>query len=124
MCTPLAGKHFFVLCFLFVVVCFVSEDVSFTELSTLTKSPRANLHVVGLLRFMSDINQPSLPTAFFFILFSCLFLSLWSFRLYFIPQILPTTLRFLTVFFRSYLGLIGPFNCISCLLYTSDAADE
>ena len=28
-------------------------------------SPRAQLHVVGMLRFMSDINQPSLPTPFY-----------------------------------------------------------
>ena len=32
------------------------------------------------------------------ILFLCLFLSLWPFRLYFIPHILTTTLRFLTLF--------------------------
>ena len=29
-------------------------------------SPRAHLLVVGMLLFMSDINQPSLPTPFFF----------------------------------------------------------
>ena len=54
---------------------------------------------------------PSLPTLF--ILFLCLFLSLWSFHLYFIPWIRPTTLRFLTLFPRSYFCLIGPFNYIS-----------
>ena len=44
----------------------------------------ANLLVVGLLRFLFlDINQPSLPTLF--ILFLCLFLTLWPFQLYFIP---------------------------------------
>ena len=48
-----------------------------------------------------------------FILSFCLFLSLWPFQLYTIPYILPTTLRFLTLFFRSYLRLIGPFNYIS-----------
>ena len=35
-----------------------------------------------MLRFMSDINQPSLPTLF--ILFVVLFLSSWPFQLYFI----------------------------------------
>ena len=51
------------------------------------------------------------------ILFLCLFLSMWPFQLYFIPSILPTTLRFLTLFFRTYLCLIGPFNYI--FLYES-----
>ena len=36
----------------------------------LLESPRANPHVVGMLRFMSDINQPSLPTPFYSILVS------------------------------------------------------
>ena len=49
--------------------------------------------------YFSDINQPSLPTLFFLILFLCPFMSLWSFKLYFIPWILPTTHRFLTPFF-------------------------
>ena len=31
-------------------------------------SPRANLLVVGMLRFMSDINQPSLPTPIYSVL--------------------------------------------------------
>ena len=33
-------------------------------------SPRAHLHVVGMLRFMSDINEPSLPTPFYSVLMS------------------------------------------------------
>ena len=33
-------------------------------------SPRAHLHVVGMLRVMSDINQPSLPTPFYSVLVS------------------------------------------------------
>ena len=33
-------------------------------------SPRAHLHVVGVLQFMSDINQPSLPTPFYSVLVS------------------------------------------------------
>ena len=65
--------------------------------------------------YVLEINQPSLPTSFTW--FMCLFLSLWLFHLYFIPQILPTTLHFLTLFFLSYFCVIGPFNCIS--LYES-----
>ena len=33
-------------------------------------SPRAHLHVVGMVRFMSDTNQPSLPTPFYSVLVS------------------------------------------------------
>ena len=72
------------------------------------KSPRAHLHMVGMLQFIPDINQPSLPTLFYSILVSLL--SSWPFQLYFILQLLPTTLRSLTLFFWSYLCLIGPFN--------------
>ena len=58
-----------------------------------------------------DVNQPSLPTPFYSVLVSLsVFMALST---AFIPLILPTTLRFLTLFFRSYLCLIGPFNCIS-----------
>ena len=32
--------------------------------------PWAHFHVVGMLRFMSDINQPSLPTPFYSVLVS------------------------------------------------------
>ena len=35
---------------------------------------------------------------------------LWLFQLYLIPQSLPTTLCFLTLFFWSYFCLIGPFQ--------------
>ena len=31
-------------------------------------SPWAHLHVVGMLQFMFDINQPSLPTPFYSVL--------------------------------------------------------
>ena len=61
--------------------------------------------------YVLDINHLSLPTLF--IPFLCLFLSLWPFHLYFIPQILPTTLGFLTLFLWSHFCLIGPFNYIS-----------
>ena len=63
---------------LYVICCLKHRD---TE--PLSGSPWSHLHVVGMLRFMSAINQPSLPTPF--ILFLCLFLSLWPFQLYFIP---------------------------------------
>ena len=66
------------------------------------ESPQAHLHSVGMLQFMSDINHLSLPTPLYSVLAS---------------TILPTTLLFLTLFFRSYLRLIGPFNFIS--LYES-----
>ena len=59
--------------------------------------------------YVFGIDQPSLPIPFF-ILFLCLFLSLRPIQSYFIPNILPTTLRFLTLFSRSYLCLIGPLN--------------
>ena len=39
------------------------------------KSPRAHLHVVGMLRFMSHINQPSLPTL---LSCSCVYFSLYG----------------------------------------------
>ena len=41
-----------------------------------------------------------------------LFLSLRSFQLYFFPWILPTTLHFLTLFFRCCFCLIGLFNFV------------
>ena len=48
-------------------------DILFLDISILkylfSQSPRAHLHVVGMLRFMPDINQLILPTPFLF--FSC-----------------------------------------------------
>ena len=60
--------------------------------------------------YVLDIIQLGLPTLF--LLFLCLFLSLWPFQLYFIPRILPTTLCFLFRFFWSYFCLNCPFNYI------------
>ena len=74
--------------------------------------PRAHLHTVGMLQFMS-LTHTNQACPLLFILFLCLLPSLWPFQLYF----LPTTLCFLTLFFRSYFCLIGPFNYIS--LYES-----
>ena len=67
-----------------VAFCFGAE-ADIRELSTLstsvpTGSPSRGGIVAG---YIFDINQPSLPTPFN--LFLCLFLSLWPFRLYFIP---------------------------------------
>ena len=70
---------------------------------TVYESPWANLHVVAMFRFMSDRNQPSLPSPLYSVL---VFL-----------VILPTALHFLTLFLRSYLCLINPFNNTS--LYES-----
>ena len=70
---------------------------------------RAHLHVPGL--------STNRACPILFILFLCLFLSLWPFQLYFIPLILPTTFRFLTLFFWSYFCLVGPFNYIYISFY-------
>ena len=71
--------------------------------------PRAHLHVVGMLPFMF-LTETNRACPLLFILFLCLFLSLWPFRVYFIPQILLTALSFLTLFFRSHFCPSGPFN--------------
>ena len=58
---------------------------------------------------------PSLPIPFYFVLVSvAVFIALSP---YFIPQMFPTTLRFLTLVFRSYFFLIDPLNYMS--LYQS-----
>ena len=50
-------------------------DFSLSWVQTL-RSPWAHLHVVGMLHFMSDINQLSLPTPFLFC--SCVCFSLYG----------------------------------------------
>ena len=45
-------------------VCFCS--VWFVWFCFVSMSPRTHLHMVRMLLFMSDINQPSLPTLFFY----------------------------------------------------------
>ena len=70
----------------------------------------AHLHVARMLRFMSDINQPSLPTPLYSVLvavsvstaLSAVFHSIIS------PNNSPFSLYFL-----SYPCLIGPFSYIS-----------
>ena len=46
------------------------------KVCVLQKSLRAHLHVVGMLQFISDINQPSLPTPFLFC--SCVYFCLYG----------------------------------------------
>ena len=61
--------------------------------------------------YVSDINQPSLPTPFYSVLVSIsVFMSLST---VFHSINSPNTLRFLTLYFRSYFCLIGPFNNVS-----------
>ena len=74
-------------------------------------SPRVHLHVVGMLRFMSDINQPSLPTPFYSVRVSISVFMALSTVFHFInsPDNSPRSLSALPV---SCL-LIGPFNCMS-----------
>ena len=60
-------------------------------------------------------NQLSLPTPFYSVLVSVSLFMALSTVFHLINS--PTTLRFLTLFFRSYFCLIGPFNYIS--LYES-----
>ena len=51
-----------------------------------------------------------------FLFCSCVYFCLYGpFHLYFIPSILPTTLRFLALLFQWYFCLIGPFSCISLM---------
>ena len=59
------------------------------RLNMLSSGSYTMVHAGSALRggdvtvYVIDVNQPSLPTLF--ILFLCLFLSLWPFNLYFIP---------------------------------------
>ena len=50
-----------------LVVC---SDDSYVPAGLLPKAPRACHHMVGVLWFMSDINQQSLPTPFYSVLLS------------------------------------------------------
>ena len=67
--------------------------------------------------YVFDINQPSLPTPFYFVLVSVSVFMALSTVFHSKKKNIPTTLRFLTLFFRSYLCLIGPCNYMS--LYES-----
>ena len=78
-------------------------------------SPVAQVHLVGMLRFMSDMNQLSLPTPFYSVLVSISVFTALSTVFHSINSL--DNSPFLTLFFRSYLCLIGPFSFIS--LYES-----
>ena len=61
--------------------------------------------------YVKDINQPSSPTPYYFVLVSVsVFMALST---VFHSIILTTILRFVTLFFRSYLCLLGPSNYLS-----------
>ena len=60
--------------------------------------------------YVFDMNQPSLPTPFYSVLMSTYVFMALPTVFHFILQ---TILRFLTLFFRSYFCLIGPFNYLS-----------
>ena len=76
--------------------------------------------------YVFDINQPSLPTPFFFffffffLLFLCLFL---SFNCISLHKFSHPTLCFLTQFFRSYFCLTGPFNYMYSFMKVSFSLD-
>ena len=76
------GRTHSVYCLSLVVCSFLFPVCLFlliwpVHLLLLLLSPRAHLHVVGMLRFMSDINQPSLPTPFCSVLVSvCVYVAL------------------------------------------------
>ena len=74
-------------------------------------SPRAHLHVVVMLRFISDINQLSLPTPFYSAVISVSVVMALSTVFHSINS--PDNSPFLTLFFQAYLCFIGPFNYIS-----------
>ena len=61
--------------------------------------------------FVKDINQPSSSTPFYSVLVSISVFTPLSTVFHSINS--PDNLRFLSLFFRSYLCLIVPFNCMS-----------
>ena len=62
-------------------------------------SPRARLHVAGMLLFVANINQPSLPTPFCSVLVSISVCMALSTAFYSVNY--PDNSLFLTLFFRS-----------------------
>ena len=65
--------------------------------------------------------QTELAHSFLFCSYVCFFL--WPFQLYFIPEKLPTTLRFLTLFFRSYLSALLVFSTTYLFMKVSFSPD-
>ena len=74
-------------------------------------SRQAHLHMVGMLRFMCDMKQWSLLTPFYSVLVSISVFMALSTVFHSINH--RDNSVFLTLFFLSYLCLIGPFNYIS-----------
>ena len=74
----------------------------------------AHIHVVGMLRFVSNINQPSLPTPFYSVLVSfSVFMALSTvFHSINSPNKCPFSHSALPVLF-CLIQVIGPFNYIS-----------
>ena len=78
-------------------------------------SPRAHLHLLGMLRFMSD-KPTKLAHSFSFC--SCVYFCLYSpFNCISFHKFSPQLWFFFLLFFRSYFCLVGLFYCIS--LYES-----
>ena len=98
------------------VQCQHHTAIGCNQASTCRPSPRAPLHVVGMLRLM-PWHKPT-EHVHSFLSRSCVSFCLYGpFNCISFHTLLPTPLRFLTPFFRSYFCLIGPFNYIS--LYES-----
>ena len=74
------------------------------------QSPRAYLSVVGMLRFTFLTWTNRACPLFFFFCSSVFFCLHGPFNCISFQKNLPTTLRFFTLFFRSYFCLTGPFS--------------
>ena len=61
---------YFCLYCLFKCTSFHKFSRQLSAFSFCSSSPQVHLHVVRMLRFMSDVNQPSLPTPFYYVLVS------------------------------------------------------
>ena len=81
-------------------------------------SPPAYLHVVGMLRFMSDINSPSSPTPFYSVIMSISVLMALSTVISF-HNFSRQLSRFLTLFFRSFSALLVLSTLYDVSLYES-----
>ena len=85
-------------------------------------SPRALHHMVGMLRFMSDINQASLSTPFYSVLVSIsIFLALSTvFHSTDCPDNSPFSHSVLSVLFLSALVVISPVNLFMEVFFNPD----
>ena len=87
------------------------ESLSIWILTSSQPFPRAYLLGGDVMVYVCAINQPSLPTPFYSVLVSIsVFMALSTvFHLINSPDNFPFFF-FFTLFFRSYLSLIGPLN--------------